>query len=427
MNTPSRQANKHSGGWIVLYLFLMPTVLVFIPVLVEINPREALFYTPAVPMVFNILVIAYAVLIIRPLPKDSSLSIKSTFGLLLFVLLSIIVYSTIFVAVDVLYSLTKVLDLLLFVCLAFSSAYIFQIGGARLARNILLAIFGGVVISMPLLAVLYYFQFPDYYYWPRFLPGYVFIRIFGFSLAASIAAGTGLLTLPSLQTKIPRVSIFFGLVVLWTALFWSGSRGGIFALILVIPVMSILLPNLRAGLPIAILAMVVGAILSLNMTAPDSDFGFIQAFFTANNYTSANAFTTGRLTEWSIVLEWISEKPLFGHGYGQTFLIGSAADVVKHAHVHNIVLEAALSWGWVGAACAGYLIISTWVSGVRKTMLGDMEERLPALLVISVMLVYAWVDGVYFYYQALIPMGLCVGIILANSRKLQAEPASPSC
>jgi len=410
----------------VLYIFIMPTVLILVPVLVEINPREALYYTPAVPMVFNILVIAYALLIIRPPQKDRSLSLRSTFGFLLFLLLLISLYSTIFVAIDVLYSLTKLLDLLLFVCLAFSSAYIFQVGGVRLARNTLLAIIGGIVLSIPFLGVLFYFQIPDYNYWPNFLPGYVFIRIFGFSLAVGIAAGTGLLILPSLQRRAQRFSIFFGLVVLWAALFWSGSRGGVYALILVIPVISILLPKLRAGLPVAILAMVVGAIVSLAAPVPSQTFGFFNAFFAPDNYTSVNRFSAGRFYEWSVVLEWISQKPLLGHGYGQTFLIGNAAGVVKHAHVHNIVLEAALSWGWIGAACAGYLIISAWVSGVRKTMSDDMEERLPALLVISVMLVYAWVDGIYFYHHALIPMGLCAGIILAKSSKPHAEPKANS-
>jgi len=335
------------------------------------------------------------------------------------------IYSTIFVAIDVLYSLTKTLDLLLFICLAFSSTYIFQVGGAKLARNTLLAIFGGIVFSIPFLGVLFYFQIPDYYYWPNFLPGYVFVRIFGFSLAAGIAVGTGLLVLPSLQNNAQKFSIFFGLVVLWAALFWSSSRGGVYALILVIPVIAILVPKLRAGLPVAILAMAVGALVSLAAPVQSPAFGFFNAFFAPSNYSSANAFSSSRLFEWSVILDWISQKPLFGHGYGQAYFIGKGTDV-EHAHVHNIVLEAALSWGWIGAACAGYLIISSWVSGVRKTMVGDMDERLPALLVISVLLVYAWVDGIYFYHHALIPMGLCAGIILANPPKPQIEPKAIS-
>jgi len=417
MQILSNSAFHKYSFWLPIFLFLLPIVMAIIPIIFVIDPRMGLYYTPAVPIVFILLVIAFALSNIT-LKKQITISANPLHIFIAAVFIAIVGYTTLYVAADAVYSAQKVFDLMLFVGLCFASASIFQRSGHLLVRNTLLAIFAGIVVATLLVVVQFYFKIPQYYNWPYFLPGFIYIRIFGFSLTVGIAMGTGLLVLPTLQKRAVQIVIFASLLGLWVALFWTSSRGGIFSLILVTPVLAFLIPKLRRGLFVSLLAMLIGAYLSSMIEAPSSDFGFSNSFTEAGNYQSLNGFSGYRLNEWGLILDLIAEKPLFGHGYGQALLV--AGDVgITHAHVHNIVLEAALSWGWIGVACIGYLILRFWFIGVKNTITSNVAESLPALLVVSVLMQYSWVDGIYFYYQALIPLGICVGALAAKPKQRQ--------
>lgn len=393
MPTFSSELIRKYNNWIPLFLLAFPTVMALIPVFVEVNPRISIFYTPALAQIFNIFVIAYAIAT-GALEKFRSISIKGIPMIIGGGLLIIAVYSTINAVVPR-YSALKLLDLLLFLGLCYFGAYIFERGGRLLIRNTLIAIFGSVVLAIPLVSVLFALKIPDYYLWPHFIPGFLYIRIYGFSLALSIAVGIGLLTLPNIQKTGIRAIIFTGLVVLWTTLFWTSSRGGIYALILVIPVMAFLIPQLRKVLLPSIFSFIIVALFSTQLVVPNINFGFLNSLNGIFNSSSANDFSANRLWEWRIILDFIAQKPFFGHGYGQAYFIGPEAGFA-HAHTHNIVLEAAFSWGWVGAFCAGFLILWFWFAGLKKVLAGDVPERLCAFILVSVFLVYAWVDGIYF-------------------------------
>ena len=53
-------AIRRLDNWIPLFLLVLPTVMVFIPLLVQIHPKAALFVTPLLPSLFQILLILYA-------------------------------------------------------------------------------------------------------------------------------------------------------------------------------------------------------------------------------------------------------------------------------------------------------------------------------------------------------------------------------
>jgi len=414
MSILSNQTLQRYTNWLPFLLLVFPTVMVLRPLLIEINPRTPIFYTPMLPIFFQLLIVAYA-MALGGMGKMKSSTFKLSIALPMAVLFFIACYSTVFVAINPFYSSIKLLDLILFVAVSYSSSYMFETGERGLAQRVLIAIFASVLIAVPIVFVLFYFEYPTYYLWPNFIPGFDYIRIYGFSLTVAIAAGTGLIALPSLQKTATKLMIFIGLVVLWTTLFWSSSRGGIFSLLLVVPVIAVAVLGLRKGLGLALLAVLLGAGLSIQIEVPSNTFGFFGALENTFQANSVNEFSANRMYEWGVILEFISIKPLFGYGYGQNLFVTS--DVLSpHAHVHNIVLEATFAWGWIGAACAGYLVIRFWLKGFQ-IMRSDFEpEKLPAFLVISVLLVYAWVDGIYFYYQALIPLAICIGIVAAKPR-----------
>ncbi len=394
-------------------LLLLPVLMQLLPLVVETPPRRGLYYTPTIIQLFKVAVILFVISTgvtkntQRPLPKPMLVAAL--------VLVAVIIYSTLFRAQNVTYSAEKILDLVSIILLAILCSSLFEKSRINLAALCLVAIFWSIVIAIPVMAILFILQLPENNLWPNFMPGFTFVRIYGFALAAAIALGIGLLTFEKPAQFAPKILILPALVLLWAALFWSSTRGGIFSLIGVNAVFFIAFPKFRRAALIGMAMMVLGAGISIFIPAPSDAYGFFNAFNDSFQADSANRFSAGRVEMWQIMLGQIADKPFFGYGYGQTTLLTPQGSPPR-AHTHNIVIEAAQSWGWIGAIAAGYLILHSWLRGLIKTWQSKAEEKLPAFFLISVMAVFAWVDGVYFYYQSLIPIAICVAVVMANSR-----------
>lgn len=404
-------AFRRLDNWIPLFLLVLPTVMVLIPLFIRMHPKAALFVTPALPSLFQILLVIYAVALGGwsclkrvSLPRPVMIAAGA--------LLCIAIYTTLWVAEARLYSALKLGDLLLYIGLSFFVAFIFERGGPLMIQRTLVAVFASVVLAVPLTAFLFHFRIPDYYWWPLYIPGFDYIRIYGFSLTAGIAIGTGLLALPGFRKPVAKWAIFACLCLLWTTLFWTSSRGGIMALIAVAPVIAVLAPAFRQTLVYALFSLLVGAAVSSQIDSEIDAIGFFNLFREIFNPWSLEGLGTGRKEFWSIALNTVAERPLLGHGYAQTYMIVKADD--PFVHTHNIVVEALLAWGAIGAACAGYLVLWLWLEGVKRLRQPDLAERIPAFYAISVLLVYAFVDGTYYYYQSLIPLAICTAVMVAN-------------
>ena len=61
MPTFSNATIRKYSNWIPLFLIVFPTLMALIPLVVEVPPRRALYYTPALAVIFNILVISFAI------------------------------------------------------------------------------------------------------------------------------------------------------------------------------------------------------------------------------------------------------------------------------------------------------------------------------------------------------------------------------
>lgn len=388
--------------------------MVLVPVVMYAPPGLAIRSTPVLPQLFQAVFILYAIW----LGAFSSRRIFKANRLVLLacvVLFAVILWTTFRVAPNRDYSLEKLYDLILFVGVLLGGAYIFQSGGAKLMRQTYRAIFGSLLLAVPLVSFLYWIRIPSYIAWPEILPGFVFIRIYGFSLAAGIAVGTGLLVLRQFQERPQRRVVVLGLVMLWTALFWSGSRGGVVALLLGLPISAILVPMLRTALLPAGKAMILGAAISSLIPVPNQKFGFFNIWFELTRPDSLDDFGTGRIAMWKQAWGLIVERPWFGYGYAQHAYVADIADRdFVHLHSHNMIIDALLAWGWVGTVCLGFLIIRAWKRGLAKTHRGDVAERTPAFLLVNVLLIYSMVDGVYFYYHALIPWAFGIAVLAAN-------------
>ena len=109
-----------------------------------------------------------------------------------------------------------------------------------------------------------------------------------------------------------------------------------------------------------------------------ASIGFVILFFTCfillnwelakDTFADPTAFT-GRAGIWDVMLKVISENPLFGHGFGSLFSVGSASPLAKYtatyalewigevAHSHNGYIEIIASIGFIGFILALYAFL----------------------------------------------------------------------
>jgi len=394
--------------WLPAALFLLPVLMAIWPLIVEVPPRRGLVYTPTIVQFFEVAIIIYGISARQYRVPGLKWPVHMT--VCAAVLAGIVIYSTLFRALHLSYSAEKVLDMVLFLFVCYFGASIFRRSGPALMRLCLVAIFAGILASVPVIAILFHYKLPAYMLWPDYLPGYVYVRIYGFALTVAIAIGIGLLALPEAQKKIMRWAVLGGLITLWTTLFWTSSRGGIFSLFIILPVTAILVPAARKAILFSLIAIPIGGFLSAFIPAESAAYGFFNAI-TDTFFPDKDA--VGRLVHWQLMLGFVNEQPWLGHGFAQTILI--VGEVMKpYAHTHNIVLEAAMSWGWPGAVIAAYLTTIFLFQALRTTRDGTEAENIPALLLVFVLLPYAFVDGVFFYYHSLLPLGICCAMLLAN-------------
>lgn len=294
-----------------------------------------------------------------------------------------------------------------------SLRYIIESAQPALARQLALAIFLSMLLFLPCLFVLLA-------NWPqdsgfnlvRGIPGYINVRRWGFILAAAIAIGSGLLTLTDLS-RLARWAILAGLVILWTALCWSGTRGGIAALIAALAVSAAVSPARMRPLvlPLA-LTILLGAALSLALPNPDPAFGLWNAASRAVELPEGAPITEGRMPLWVGALRAIAERPVFGHGYGQNFFVNDAP--IGHTQTHNAILEVLLGWGFVGGFLAIFLALKLWTNACLLVRRTDDPLRLAAFTLLNTMALFSLVDGALFHMDSLFTVAVACAILFAR-------------
>ena len=256
-------------------------------------------------------------------------------------------------------------------------------------------------------------------YIDRVVPGFIHIRMFGFSLAASIAVMTAFFvhTYGRREKFVFYVAV---LTILWAVLFWTASRGGVVALVLSVGIGVVVIPRIRQVFWPWLAAMFVGFVLSLPI--PGHGHGGALSMF--DHEANVDSLSSGRMTLWSNVVEVAMERPLTGHGYAQFRALMETHNpkLVPNAHTHNIILETLLAIGIPGTlvlAAAAITVWFRWLADVRQT---PSTERLAAFLVISVLYAYSFVDAVYYFPQTLLFFAIAAGIL--GVRRPQAGSVS---
>ncbi|GAB4139890.1 MAG: hypothetical protein Tsb0016_06800 [Sphingomonadales bacterium] len=237
-----------------------------------------------------------------------------------------------------------------FVFLVYLGAYMRAVPG--LARWAPWAVLLSLVPYLPVLFwTIARVEEPQSFLWVWELPGFINVRHLNFLLAAVLALANIALLAPAVTARRGwTAGILVIIVTCWTLLFWTGARGAVLsagvAFLALAPLLRrdqvkrILLHNLYAA--------PLGAVLSLLYPVSSTSFGLGRFWFSVSEAQDINDFSTSRLQFWRQALEVWWQSPWFGVGTGQSKVLLAAAGNT-FAQPHNIVLQALMGWGLVGA------------------------------------------------------------------------------
>lgn len=189
--------------------------------------------------------------------------------------------------------------------------------------------------------------------------------------------------------------VFAGLWLLVTVayLVWSGSRGSIVALVFGGFALPLLIPRFRTrtvALKIAIVLALIATPLLLNIEI--SGYGMVKRTLTAN---SLDSFLGGRVTLWSRTVDEAGDWWL-GIG-GDNFIKLDASG--RYTQAHNVVLQALLDWGVIGALGFMILLAATVVGAIAnvRRMRDSDSTTVAALGLLISYLALSMVDGVFYH------------------------------
>lgn len=289
------------------------------------------------------------------------------------------------------------------------------------------ALLGGAVLYVAILiAFVTAIAQPLRFDWLHFGLGVVNIRHVGFYAMVGSALALGIAATESRPGR-------YWLAVVAAALccaefFWSGSRAPIAVLCISCIAGMVLVPALRTPrLPLALaIANAGGAAISLLHTPPLGNYGIARMLATGGAATM-DGVASGRIELWRGSIHTMLARP-FGYGEGQFIRVVPEAQEILH-HPHNVLLQALVQWGMVGAALLTVLAAVLWwrvFRGVRDSGI----QAAPPFLAINAFLLYAMVDGIFFFvYPAMIltflfAAGLAATGAPSNGTDATLNPAS---
>ena len=183
----------------------------------------------------------------------------------------------------------------------------------------------------------------------------------------------------------------FLLLILWTILFWTGSRAQVLGILGALTMLAVL--GGEGGRRIVTRAMKIAApslLVSATLPVPNSHYGLLNRFMTTEE--TVNAFSSGRAKMWAGAFQEIMEKPLFGSGIGQFY--SATGYRFKAFHSHSFPIEALLSLGLIGGGALIALVVGRYWALTRNAMsIGLPRDAMPPFLVMSTILFMSLISG----------------------------------
>lgn len=338
--------------------------------------------------------------------------------LLLVALLILSIALSQFVSPSSAYALNRLWVLVLMLLVGYASFSLSVIMENEFSHAIYKVLIGGILLHIPFIFLqIYLHQDTENFPWTLNIPGWRGVRPYNYFVEVGVAVGVGMLVIKDAKERGFGIILLGAVSICWAMLIWGGGRGAIVGLLGALLVSSVLLPHLAIKLwKISTLTFAIGAVLSLLIWIPDSPFFGLTGMLFRSSGDSMNTISSNRIEQWQNAVESIKGHPFFGYGLGQSIYLPSLRTPTilnTHFHVHNIVLEVVLSWGFIGATLFTALFARTCGRVLARVRAVRGGEKLPALLPLLALLGHGLFSGTYFHIHSLIYIAIFFGICLA--------------
>ena len=252
------------------------------------------------------------------------------------------------------------------------------------------------------------------------------VRQFAFYGSIGVALSLGL----ALVSPVARSRYFWLACATFNLafIFWSGSRGGIFALTGMIVLAPFFLPEFRKAwwlLKSFLLISLPAALISLVWIPPSNSWGIARMLKFASAGVSASlegkesvGLTNGRTTLWREAVDLIQNSPWIGYGEAQFRFLAPSANLY-YAHPHNFILQFLVNWGVIGLVLAMIPILFGLRNGRRAGVKLDMAG-MPAFLGAVTLLVFGLIDSTLYQIY---PLFAFIVLILVAAQRGRAPMA----
>lgn len=209
------------------------------------------------------------------------------------------------------------------------------------------------------------------------------------------------------------------LVVVTFFVVWSGARGAILAIVLVLPVLFYVLRREELlRIRIALLAaLLIAVFLDLFFQVDDVSFNvksmFARLFPLAEG--EGNKVMSGRWQIWTSWWSEASDRPLTGFG-GEAFryLKERISPMAPLSHPHNSIVQVYIEWGAIGCllAAIGLMLLA-------GKILASLKSREAPYFILGLCLtlslgLYSLVDGVFYYNYPGMLLSLSIALMFVE-------------
>lgn len=243
--------------------------------------------------------------------------------------------------------------------------------------------------------------------WVHSLPGALHVRHVGIYAAAITGMSIGLLA--DARNRSEWLYAFTVATVGFALGWWTGSRGMVVSVIGATVLGALILRPMRkawvlgsAALSVAIATMAVAW-----LPVPN---GKMMGVARAVAATTQHEMTTGRVGIWANAMHTIAQRPIFGYGAGQLWIV---APFQGTWIAHNLILQILVDWGFAGITC---VLVAAFFYGKRAThMLAIDGARLSAPMTAALsLLLLSMVDAALYDVLPVSIFASCVGVIAAR-------------
>lgn len=337
--------------------------------------------------------------------------------------------SSAFISTDPAYSILRASFWLVHIGFGFA---VFHLVGTPTRANLLhcgVALLGGLLLFLPLMTV-HLVSAPDpamvrggEIIWSSAIPGCLSVRHLGIWAALVLSCALGALYIRDMAPR-ERGILYVLIFVATAALFWSGTRAGLYglagALIVLIAVARARLPA-RVVVPAGV-AVIAGALVSELWLPPHPAFGIFGRVFAQGD--DLQTFSSGRTVIWASMMQAFAGSPLFGVGEGAVHWLAVTGDD-HHVQPHNSVVQMLSGWGLIACLAAGYLLARLLLLVHRMVRRDTLV--IPLVLMIDCLLIMSLADGALYFSRFIMWFAGGAAVVLAVAlRGWAAEEVTPS-